>query len=567
MKTDKMTDQDQDQEQHREGIRAPLLVRGIGISSGSTCGRLCFLERRTHTEVKDSIKAQVPGEAWESLQEALHTAALQTEELEHKVRATVGAEEAEIFGIHRMLLEDEDFLDALRMETDKGCSAQEALSHATDRFCQMLLDLEDEYLSARVADLRDVSLRVARILSGEGSADAIDSGEPFILVARDLSPSQTVSLDKSKILGFVTFEGTPNSHTAILARAMGIPALVGTGDFSTEHHGKTAILDAQAGRLLISPTEEEQLAFAEDKRRADHIAKAHEEYLRSLMGRPAVTKSGHRMMIYANIGGDEEVAAVLAAGADGIGLLRSEFLYLRTDDYPTEEALFSSYAEIARRMQGKRTIIRTLDIGADKRIPYFGLPEEENPALGFRAIRICLARKELFKTQLRAILRASAYGRLGVMFPMVVSVEEVKECRRLLCECMQELQMKGQSYDPKIEVGIMIETPAAAVMSRALSNHVDFFSVGTNDLSQYTLAADRQNPALARLLEENTEPILRLIAQAAEAIHQSGGWIGICGEMAADLSLTQAFADLRIDELSVSVPYLLGLRGRVCECK
>jgi len=319
--------------------------------------------------------------------------------------------------------------------------------------------------------------------------------------------------------------------------------------------------------LTVSPTDEEKSLFFEKQRLDDRIAEEHDRYLRGLMNKPAVTRSGHHMLIYANIGDGSEVSAALSNGADGIGLLRSEFLYLGSSDYPSEERLFKAYSDIAVRMQGKRTVIRTLDIGADKRIPYFGLPEEENPALGFRAIRICLAREPLFKTQLRAILRAASFGRLSIMLPMIVSVDEVRQSKRLLEECKEELLREGVRFEKELELGIMIETPAAALMSEELAQEVDFFSVGTNDLTQYTLAADRQNPALAKLCEENREPILRLIKKAADAIHHTGGWIGICGEMAADLLLTQQFADMRIDELSVSVPYLLGLRGKVSECK
>jgi phosphotransferase system enzyme I (PtsI) len=373
-------------------------------------------------------------------------------------------------------------------------------------------------------------------------------------------------LEKSLILGFVTFRGTPNSHTAILARAMGIPALVDVGEIDRSFDGALALLDAAENTLTVNPDDGQIAIFSEKQRREDRIAREHDRYLRSLINKPAVTRSGHRMLIYANIGDGDEAPGALSNGADGIGLLRSEFLYLECSDYPTEEHLFSAYRDIAERMQGKRTVIRTLDIGADKKIPYFGLPEEENPALGFRAIRICLAREELFKTQLRAILRASAFGRLSLMLPMIVSVDEVRQSKRLLCECMDELRRENKAFDAEIELGIMIETPAAAIMCEELADEVQFFSVGTNDLLQYTLAADRQNPALCRLCDENHEPVLRLIERAAEAIHRTGGWIGICGELAADLHLTQRFADMRIDELSVSPPYLLGVRGKVTEC-
>lgn len=539
--------------------------QGVGISGGRVSGRLKFF-RRADTHRPSSGKVGDARAEWERLERAVASATEEISRLYQRASATVGADEAEIFQIHGMLLQDEDLLDALREEIGRGACAEDALERAVLRFTRMLEDLHDPYLSARAADMRDVSAHVGRALAGKETQIDEDQ-QPFILVADDLTPSETVTLDKSLILGFVTYGGTPNSHTAILARAMGIPAIVGIGAIEDCYDGTLALLDAAEGTLTLSPTEEQISVFSEKRRRDDRIAEAHDRYLRSLLNKPAVTRSGHRVLIYANIGDGSEVDAALSGGADGIGLLRSEFLYLHSNDYPTEETLFSAYREIAERMQGKRTIIRTLDVGADKRIPYFGLPEEENPALGFRAIRICLAREELFKTQLRAILRASAFGNLSLMLPLIVSVDEVRESRRLLNECMDELRRENKRFDPRIEVGIMIETPAAVMMSEELAALVDFFSVGTNDLSQYTLAADRQNPALARLCEENREPILRMIEAAAEAIHRTGGWIGICGEMAADLSLTQRWADLGIDELSVSTPYLLGIRGKVTECK
>jgi phosphotransferase system enzyme I (PtsI) len=348
---------------------------------------------------------------------------------------------------------------------------------------------------------------------------------------------------------------------------MGIPALVGVGSLPDGCDGAYALLDAALGTLTVSPSRGQILEFERRRREESELAREHDRYLRTLMNKPAVTRSGHRMLIYANVGDDEEVASAYQSGADGIGLFRSEFLYLALDHYPTEETLFSSYRRAVENMQGKRIIIRTLDVGADKQIPYFDLPREENPALGFRAVRICLARETVFKTQLRAILRASAFGTVSIMIPMIVSAEEIRDCRRLLEECKAELAREGIGYDAGVEFGIMIETPAAAIMSDELAEEVDFFSVGTNDLTQYTLAADRQNAALDTLCERNREPVLRLIEQSARAIHERRGWIGICGELAADLRLTQRFADMKIDELSVSVPYLLGVREKVIECK
>ena len=545
------------------------LVRGVGISNGRVSGPLKFFHRQNASQAVRSPKtnSEEPEREWARLEDALRRTETRIERLYERARTEVGEAEAEIFEIHGMLLRDEDFVEALKEEIFKGASAETALSLATDRFCDMFAALNDAYLSARAADMRDVAAQINEALTGSTAEMESTTHAPFILVADDLTPSETVSLEKSLILGFVTFRGTPNSHTAILARAMGIPALVSVGHIDASYDGEFALLDAADGTLTLCPTEDQVSVFTEKQSRDDRIAKEHDQYLRSLMHKPAVTLSGHRMLIYANIGDGSEVAAALSGGADGIGLLRSEFLYLGVKDYPSEEVLFRAYRDIAVRMQGKRTVIRTLDIGADKQITYFGLPEEENPALGFRAIRICLARPDLFKTQLRAILRASASGRLSVMLPMIVSVDEVRQSKRILSECMDELRAENTRFDPEIEFGIMIETPAAVMMSEELAAEVDFFSVGTNDLTQYTLAADRQNPALARLCEENQEPVLRMIHQAANAIHRSGGWIGICGEMAADLRLTQQWADMQIDELSVSVPYLLGVRGKVTECR
>ncbi len=538
-------------------------LRGIGVTARLAAGPLCFYRERNLR--KRQILSHSKEEEWARMQQALELGRKKTVSLYERALQMLGDEEAQIFEIHAMLLEDGDFLDSLRAEIDAGKCAEDALESASHSFQAMLISLNDPYLSARAADIRDIAKTVMEILCSDGEND-LHSDTPFILVADDLTPSQTVLLDKSKILGFVTFRGTPNSHTAILARAMGIPALVDVGTIGPEWDGSFALLNAADGKLTLSPSQAEIAAFSERQHKEDRIAQEHDRYLRSLMNKPATTKSGHRILIYANLGDGDEVPAALANGADGIGLLRSEFLYLSCTDYPSEEKLFRAYAEIAQKMQGKRTVIRTLDVGADKKITYFGLPEEENPAMGFRAIRVCLARKDLFKTQLRAVLRASALGRLSLMLPMVVSVEEVRESRRLLEECMEELKREGLRFDSNIEFGIMIETPAAVMMCEELAREVDFFSVGTNDLSQYTLAADRQNPALDRLIRENTEPILRMIAKAADAIHHRGGWIGVCGELAADLSLTQKFADLAIDELSVSVPYLLGVRGKVSEC-
>lgn len=542
-------------------------IKGIGISNGKVSGKVKFFVPLDEETAGVRHRIVNRKEELERLDEARKIALEEIKALEKKALLTLGEQEAQIFEIHAMLLEDEDYVSSIIGEINGGKDACEAVKATSKIYTEMLKSLDDEYLSARQADIKDISTQLIRILKGGVSIKQDADTEPYILVAADLTPSQTVQLDKSRILGFVTFGGTPSSHTAILARAMGIPALVGTGVIDKELDGEVALLNAEKGTLVISPTEKELSDFEKERNAYNKIAKEHENYLRSVMNKPAVTRGGHRVMIYANIGSDSEIASALSNGAEGIGLLRSEFLYLARESYPTEKELFEAYRDVAIKMQGKRVIVRTLDIGADKQSSYFDIPKEENPALGYRAIRICLDRRELFKTQLKAILRASAFGRIAIMLPMIVSPYEVKESKSILEECKRELSTQGAKFDTKIELGIMVETPSAAIMSEELSELVDFFSVGTNDLTQYTLASDRQNPMVTEICEKNSEPVMRLIKMAADAIHQRGGWIGVCGEMAADLSLTQRFVDMEIDELSVSVPYLLGVRGKVSECR
>ena len=545
-----------------------IVLKGIGISHGKVGGKLRFFKRRSATQLsKRSAFPSDPTLEKERLTEAIQATKEQIEHLHQQTLLKIGKKEAEIFEIHAMLLEDEDFTDTLYAELSTQQSAEAAVKNASEQYAQMLSRLDDPYLAARAADIRDIAVRLQKNLSGERDEPLIQDSVPYILVADDLAPSETVSLQKDMILGFVTFGGTPNSHTSILARAMGIPALVGVGEIDNRFDSSYAILDAAQGSLTIAPDETKLSEFQKALEKENEIAREHDRYLRTLINKKAVTRSGRKILIYANVGDESEADSAILNGADGIGLLRSEFLYLSLDRYPTEDELLEAYEAIQSKMQGKRIIIRTLDIGADKKVSYFDLPEEINPALGFRAVRICLKREDLFKTQLRAILRASASGSVSVMIPMIISVEEVRRCRYLLEECKKELLREGKSFDPKIEFGIMIETPAAAIMSEELAAEVDFFSVGTNDLTQYTLAADRQNPFVANLGEKNSEPVMRLIEHAANAIHAHGGWIGICGEMAADLRLTQRFANMGIDELSVSPPYLLGVREKVTECK
>ncbi len=541
------------------------VCRGLGIGSGCAAGRLVFFKRARPTQRREG--ASNPDGELLRVKHAILEAEKRLRVLCERVKHDTGESEAEIFEIQAMLVKDEDLMDAIREEISFGASAEEAVERAAKRYAQTLAALEDGYLSARAADIKDVSEQILGALAGGSDAEPADEDEPYLLVADELTPSETVSLDKTKILGFVIFGGTPNSHASILARAMGIPAVIGIGGIAASYEGTYALLDASEGTLVLLPDEATLEAFQKRAHRVNALAAEHEKYLRSLINKPAVTRSGRRILIYANVGDGEEADSAYLNGAEGIGLLRSEFLYLSLDRYPTEDELFEAYRSIVTRMKGKRIIVRTLDVGADKQASYLGLLPEENPALGFRGIRVSLSDEVHFKTQLRAILRASAFGNLSLMLPMVVSANEVRRSRALLDTCMEELRKEGIGFDAGVELGVMIETPAAAIMSDELAREADFFSVGTNDLSQYTLAADRQNSRLGELCEENREPVLRLIEYSAQKIHETGGWIGICGELAADLHLTQRFADMGIDELSVSVPYLLGLREKVTECK
>ncbi len=541
------------------------VFHGTGVTSGKVSGKLRFVSYEP-IMVKINERKSTPQDEIKRFKMAIETTTKETRALAKRAKETLGEAESQIFEIHAMLLEDEDFNDTVIAEIEDGKSCEDAVLISSKKYSTILRSLNDEYLSARASDIEDICKGIIDTLSAK-KEKATDLDEPYILVAKDLSPSQTVKLDKSKILGFVTFEGSPSSHTAILARAMSIPALVGVGNISGEFDGCLALLDSERGTLTISPSQGELLEF--EKRRAyeNKIATEHERYLRSIMNRPAVSKSGHKILIYANIGSGKEIEPALLNGAEGIGLLRSEFLYLSKTSYPTEDELFSVYRDVVSKMQGKRVVIRTLDIGADKQIPYFELDKEENPALGYRGVRICLDRVDVFKAQIRAILRASAFGSVSIMIPMISSLSEVKKCKYIIKECKEELRERGINHDEKIELGIMIETPASALLSEELAKEVDFFSVGTNDLTQYTLAIDRQNAKVSSIGDENRDAVFKLIKMSADAIHQNGGWIGVCGEMAADLSLTQRFIDIGIDELSVAVPYLLGVRGKVCACK
>ena len=535
------------------------IIKGIGINSVSAMGKLRFFRRERMTRQVQTAKT--PQEEQRIFLEAREKAKKQLVALYEKAKQSVGAEEAEIFAIHKMLLEDEEYTETAESFIFKGESADSAVMSTAESFERMFSELGDDYLSARAADIKDVSGRLCRIIRGSEDQKSPEFDEPFILVAEDLSPSETLLLDRSKLLGFITFGGSQNSHTAILARAIGIPAVIGTGEISSEFEGKNAIIDSKKGRVIIDPD------LAELDRYTDEMRRRSEEKLRlkALIGRPSRTKSGRLVKLYSNIGSPEEAELAYKNDAEGVGLFRSEFVYLGAADFPSEQMQYEGYRSAVEKMHGRPVIIRTLDIGADKTTGYFGLPSEENPALGFRAIRYCLSNEGVFKTQLRAICRASAHGRVAVMLPMIVSVSELRRAKELLIEVKNELRYECLPFDENIPVGIMIETPAAAVMSPELAKYADFFSVGTNDLTQYTLAADRQNPKLSRLFEENLEAVMRLIEIAVKSAHAEGIWIGVCGELASDGEAIERFLKMGMDELSVAPSEVLRVREKIIE--
>ena len=492
--------------------------------------------------------------------DACETAKEQLGVLHDKALAEAGEDAAMLFEAHQMMLDDLDFVESIEglIENDR-LNAEAAVSDTGAQFAEMFAAMDDSYMQARAADIRDISTRVIGILTGEGESGIV-SDVPCIVAADDLAPSETVQLDKSLILGFITAGGSANSHTAILARTMGIPAIIGAGDaLQAEMEGKYAIVDGQTGEMVIEPDDAERERLL--KKQAKE--KALKELLDQLKGKPNVTKDGRNVMVYCNIGSPADIDAVLQNDGGGIGLFRSEFLYLQGSDYPTEDEQFEAYKTVAERMGGRRVIIRTLDIGADKQADYFHLDKEENPAMGLRAIRICLTRPEVFRTQLRALYRASAYGKIAIMFPMITSVWEVQEIKRICRNIRAELAEEGVPMADKVELGIMIETPAAVMMSAELAREVDFFSVGTNDLTQYTLAVDRQGVGLDRFFDAHHPAVLRMIRMAAENAHKAGIWIGICGELGADAELTETFLSMGIDELSVSPSAVLPLRSAI----
>ena len=485
----------------------------------------------------------------------------QLQELYEKALREIGETNAAIFEMHQLMLEDEDYMETVEnMIRTEGVNAEYAIATTGDNFAELFSSMEDDYMRGRAADVRDISERLLSVLAGEAGA-GIEADEPVIVVAEDLAPSETVQMDKSKVLSFVTVKGSLNSHTAILARTMSIPALVGTElPLDASLHGKMAVVDGGEGKLYVDP-DEETLAQLQ-KRKQEFLEK--KELLETLKGKENVTLDGQKVMLYANIGNTRDLAAVLQNDAGGIGLFRSEFIYLERDHFPTEEEQFQIYKMVAQTMAGKRVIIRTLDIGADKQCDYFEMEQEENPAMGLRAIRICLTRPEIFKTQLRALYRASAFGKLAVMYPMITGLDELCRIQEIVAEVKRELTEQGVEYGD-MEQGIMIETPAAVMLSDLLAEKVDFFSIGTNDLSQYTLAMDRQNTRLDAFFDPHHPAILRMISMVVENAHKKGIWVGICGELGADPELTKEFLAMGVDELSVSPGRILPLRKLVRE--
>ncbi len=532
---------------------------GKGVYSAVAIGKISVFRKRdvsvTRTHITDAA-AEL-----ERVEQAKQKAAGQLQAIYDKALREVGETNAQIFEIHMMMLDDEDYNDSIRsiIET-QSVNAEYAVAVTADNFSEMFASMEDPYMQARSADVRDISNRLIANLTGTASEGA-SGGDKMIVCAEDLAPSETVALDKDKVLAFVTAKGSSNSHTAILARNMNIPAVIGAGDefLSSITDGQTAVVDGYTGEIFLDP-DEETIAKYSRKREADEEKK---RLLQELKGKENVTLDGRKINIFANISGTDNIGAVLLNDAGGIGLFRSEFLYLENTDFPTEDQQFQAYKRVLESMAGKKVVIRTLDIGADKQVDYFGLKKEENPALGLRAIRICLTRPEIFRTQLRALYRASVFGNLAIMFPMITSVREVERIKSICDEVKQELRSEGIEYSDKVELGIMIETPAAAIISDQLAPLVDFFSVGTNDLTQYTLACDRQNPDIEEFIDTHHEAVLRLIEMSAENAHKNGAWIGICGELAADTTLTERFLRMGIDELSVSAPFVLKVRDAV----
>ncbi|HAU85394.1 MAG TPA: phosphoenolpyruvate--protein phosphotransferase [Lachnospiraceae bacterium] len=534
------------------------ICNGKSVFGGVAIGKISVYNKqqqqieRYHVEnVEDEIKR---------FEKAKEEAMSQLKGLYEKALAEVGEANAMIFEVHQMMLEDLDYNESItNMISTQKVNSEYAVGVTADNFAQIFSSMDDEYMKERAADVKDISERLVTVLSGNNGAGN-DFSEPVIILADDLAPSETVQLDKDKVIAFVTRQGSSNSHTAILARTMNIPALIGVDvDVDTKYNGVKAVVDGFIGEFIIEP--DAQTEQKKEERRQEELEK--KALLQQMKGQENVTLDGQTINLYANIGNVEDVASVLQNDAGGIGLFRSEFLYLESNDYPTEEEQFTKYRQVVETMHGKKVIIRTLDIGADKQVDYFNMDKEENPALGYRAIRICLDRKEIFRTQLRALFRASAFGKLSIMFPMIISVNEVKQIKAIVEEVKAELREQGIAYSDDVELGIMIETPASVMISDKLAKEVDFFSIGTNDLTQYTLAIDRQNPKLDPIYDPHHLAVLRMIKTVVDNAHANGIWAGICGELGADLELTETFLAMGLDELSVSPSLILGLRKAI----
>ncbi|MDO4307019.1 MAG: phosphoenolpyruvate--protein phosphotransferase [Eubacteriales bacterium] len=529
------------------------VLEGKSVFSGISIGKISILQKMD-TSVKrvhiDDTAAEIA-----RVEEAKGKAVAQLQKLYDKALQEVGESGAAIFEVHQMMLDDDDYLDSIHnIIENENVNAEYAVATTGDNFSAMFAAMDDDYMRARAADIKDISDRLVRVLSGFGDG-GLDAEEPVIVVAEDLAPSETVQLDKSKVLAFVTRKGSSNSHTAILARTMNIPALINI-EYDESMNGQMAIVDGRSGSLIVDPDEETLKKF-QDMRDEELRQRA---MLKELKGKKTETRSGRSLHLYANIGSVGDVANVLANDAEGIGLFRSEFIYLEKDNYPTEEEQFQIYKTVAQNMAGKKVIIRTLDIGADKQIDYFQMEHEENPAMGYRAIRICLDRPEVFKTQLRALFRASMFGTISIMYPMIISVKEVQQIKAIVEEVKNELTEQGIPFRDDVEQGIMIETPAAVMISDLLAKEVDFFSIGTNDLTQYTLAIDRQNAKLDNIYDSHHEAVLRMIQMVVDNAHKEGKWAGICGELGADTTLTERFVEMGLDELSVSPTFVLPVR-------
>ena len=556
-------------------------IQGVGVSAGIAIGTVRVLAAVDHAVERRVIDD--PQAEMDRFRAARDMVVAQLKQLRDNVTAEFGENKAELFNAHWLMLQDPDYAECVEglIAQDKA-NAEFAVKGAAEQFAAMFAAMDSSTMQARAADVKDVSRRVMNVLQGKRDSTAQDgsvqgdavqngtvqngnaqngiaqNGESHIIFAQDLAPSETAQFDRAKVLGLVTAKGSANSHTAILARTMGLPAITGIGDaFDPTDDGHVAVIDGASGAVFVDPDE----ATLTECQRRKAEAEEHLSLLRKLKGKPTETKSGQRVHLYANISRPSDVAAMLANDAEGIGLFRSEFLYLEREDWPTEEFQFDAYRQVAQEMGGRPVIIRTLDIGADKQVDYFSLDHEDNPALGYRAIRICLTRPEIFKVQLRALLRASAYGNIAIMLPMITSVQEVRDAKRILEEAKSELRGEHTDFNESIQIGVMIETPASVIMADELAAEVDFFSIGTNDLTQYTLACDRQNPSLERFADPHSPAVLRMIQMTIEAAHRHGIWCGICGELGADLSLTDTFLRLGIDELSVSPTSVLPLRN------